>query len=96
MIAAMASPATRATRIWLLPLSVLGSVCVTLFVLTYLVDASSSPDPRRHASTEETFHGRMDLAALDRLARRPVAYEDRSCRSAHDASRPWPRRSGLA
>jgi uncharacterized membrane protein len=47
MIAAMASPATRATRIWLLPLSVLGSVCVTLFVLTYLVDASSSPDPRR-------------------------------------------------
>lgn len=33
------------TRIWLLPLSIVGGVSLTLFVLTYLADASSSADP---------------------------------------------------
>ncbi|MGD8860969.1 MAG: hypothetical protein PVI30_13255, partial [Myxococcales bacterium] len=35
------------TRIWLLPFSILGGVALSLFVLTYLVDASGSADPAR-------------------------------------------------
>lgn len=36
---------SSATRIWLVPLSIVGGVCLAVFVLSYLVDASSSADP---------------------------------------------------
>jgi Predicted membrane protein (DUF2254) len=42
----MAQGRSSAYRIWLLPLSVLLGVCVTLFVLTTLADASLLSDPR--------------------------------------------------
>ena len=41
----MATRLPAPTRIWLLPLSIVGGVGLTLFVLTYLVDAASSADP---------------------------------------------------
>jgi hypothetical protein len=41
----MASRLPAPTRIWLLPLSIVGGVGLTLFVLTYLIDAASSADP---------------------------------------------------
>jgi hypothetical protein len=41
----MATRLPAPTRIWLLPLSIVGGVGLTLFVLTYLIDAASSADP---------------------------------------------------
>lgn len=40
-------PPTSTLRIWLWPLSILLGASVSLFVLTYLVDAYASPSPRR-------------------------------------------------
>jgi hypothetical protein len=37
---------STATRIWLQPLCIVGGACLSLFVLTYLVDAGASADPR--------------------------------------------------
>jgi uncharacterized membrane protein len=41
----MAHKTRNATRIWLLPLSIVGGVSMTLFVLTYLIDNGSRTDP---------------------------------------------------
>jgi hypothetical protein len=37
---------STATRIWLQPLCIVGGACLSLFVLTYLIDAGGSADPR--------------------------------------------------
>jgi hypothetical protein len=42
----MASSSSAATRIWLQPLCIVGGACLALFVLTYMVDAGASADPR--------------------------------------------------
>lgn len=40
----MATP--TATRIWLQPLCIVGGACLALFVVTYVIDAGGSSDPR--------------------------------------------------
>ncbi|MDD9944606.1 MAG: DUF2254 domain-containing protein [Myxococcales bacterium] len=56
-----ASSSAPSARIWLLPLSVLTGVCVTVFVLTYMVDASRTDDPARVLSL--IFHPNPEAAA---------------------------------
>lgn len=46
MAAAGTSQRARALRTWLLPLSILSSAALAVFVLTFYVDASADPDPR--------------------------------------------------
>jgi hypothetical protein len=41
----MANRSTAATRIWLLPLSIVGGVCLMLFSATFLIDAAQSGHP---------------------------------------------------
>jgi uncharacterized membrane protein len=41
----MATRLPAAARTWLLPLSIVGGAALTLFVLTYVIDASASADP---------------------------------------------------
>ena len=43
--AAMSVRSPSSLRIWLIPLSILSGVCLSLFVLTLLVDAMGRPDP---------------------------------------------------
>ena len=43
----MAASSNDTGRIWLLPFSILAGVAFAVFIMTYVVDASSSPDPAR-------------------------------------------------
>src|SRR5689334_9257405 len=41
----MANRSTAATRIWLVPLSIVGGACLLLFAATFLLDAAHSTRP---------------------------------------------------